>query len=470
MAALAVFAFLWAVARAALQSVTGDEADTYTAFVARQTDLHWYPAANNHILNSLLIRVTTAIFGVSHLSLRAPALLGAALYIAAAFVLCRLIATRARVRLPLFVCLVFNPLVFDHFVAARGYGFALALWLWAVTAQAWAYSGSERERIMAATGVSSALLALSFTANFSFAFFCAATWIAFLILALTTFGRSGRLLLTSAWPGLLVIAALPSWTLLQWPAGQFFFGATSLKATFKSLADASTYELNPLFVNPLLLETLRPLAPYLIPALLLAALAHGIALAVGRAGRGPLARFGLALGGALVLALGVHRLAYRFFHLLLPLERTAVYIIPAVLLIAGVLLSLAGGSRWTRRALLGMLCAVAAWNLASLRLNYFYEWRYQQDIKSAWHVVAWYHRNRGVRDVEVSWQYHGAMNFYREMARLEDLPPFPSARPHATDRQMYVVDLHSEQAFVDAQHLAIVWRGETTDMAIGLRP
>ena len=38
-------------------------------------------ASNNHVLNSLLMRLFTSVFGVSHLSVRAPALLGAALYI-----------------------------------------------------------------------------------------------------------------------------------------------------------------------------------------------------------------------------------------------------------------------------------------------------------------------------------------------------------------------------------------------------
>src|SRR5271165_4913848 len=86
--ATALFALLWAVARACVQSITIDEADTYLVWVARHDPSHWSPASNNHILNSLLMRFFTAVFGPFHLTVRAPALLGAALYIAAAYLLC----------------------------------------------------------------------------------------------------------------------------------------------------------------------------------------------------------------------------------------------------------------------------------------------------------------------------------------------------------------------------------------------
>src|SRR5674476_1290617 len=73
----ALFALLWAVARACVQSITIDEADTYLVWVARHDPSQWEAASNNHVLNSLLMRLFTSVFGVSHLSVRAPALLGA---------------------------------------------------------------------------------------------------------------------------------------------------------------------------------------------------------------------------------------------------------------------------------------------------------------------------------------------------------------------------------------------------------
>src|ERR1035441_410850 len=107
----AIFALLWAVARACVQSITIDEADTYLTWVARHDPSHWEAASNNLVLNSLLMRLFTSVFGVSHLSVRAPALLGAALYMGAAYLLCRKLTPELRLQWPVFVCLVYNPFV-----------------------------------------------------------------------------------------------------------------------------------------------------------------------------------------------------------------------------------------------------------------------------------------------------------------------------------------------------------------------
>ena len=73
-----VFALLWVVARASVQSLTIDEADTYLSWVRPAWPSHWSAYANNHVLNSMLMRLFTSIFGASALTLRLPALIGAA--------------------------------------------------------------------------------------------------------------------------------------------------------------------------------------------------------------------------------------------------------------------------------------------------------------------------------------------------------------------------------------------------------
>ena len=103
----AVFAMAWAVARAYVQSITIDEADTYNSFVFRHLYLWW--AANNHIVNSTLMYGFTEWLGTSQFTVRLPALLGAALYIAAVYRLCRLLGASLLVQVTLFLCMVFNP-------------------------------------------------------------------------------------------------------------------------------------------------------------------------------------------------------------------------------------------------------------------------------------------------------------------------------------------------------------------------
>lgn len=128
----AVFAWVWVFARACIQSIVIDEADTYRVFVARPSPSHWEAAANNHVLNSLLMRLSVALFGASALSLRLPALLGAAIYIASCFVIVRRVSRSTILQWSLLACLVFSPFVMDYLVAARGYSLAVAFLMFAV--------------------------------------------------------------------------------------------------------------------------------------------------------------------------------------------------------------------------------------------------------------------------------------------------------------------------------------------------
>ena len=126
---------LWLVClyRAITQSIVHDEALTYQLYLAgpaaRIFDLF---DANHHFLNTLLMKVSVSLFGLSQWSMRLPALAGAALYFAAVY----RIATRhfrtVAASLLMAGLLTLNPLILDFMVAARGYGMALGLFLWAL--------------------------------------------------------------------------------------------------------------------------------------------------------------------------------------------------------------------------------------------------------------------------------------------------------------------------------------------------
>src|ERR1017187_1067764 len=68
----AAFAILWAVMRACHQSITMDEAMTWRSYVAPADPNHWTAHSNNHVLNSILMRLAIAAFGLSELSVRLP--------------------------------------------------------------------------------------------------------------------------------------------------------------------------------------------------------------------------------------------------------------------------------------------------------------------------------------------------------------------------------------------------------------
>jgi hypothetical protein len=449
--AAALFALLWAVARACVQSITIDEADTYLVWVARHYPSHWEAASNNHVLNSLLMRLFTSVFGVSHLSVRAPALLGAALYIFAAYLLCRKLTPELRVQWPVFVCLVYNPFVFDYLVAARGYALALGF-LMCLLAVAM-YTRLD----VPACALCSVCAALSFAANFSFAFVNAFAMLAILIWACarTQVNQTRvRLLGACVLPGLLVSMFLSVPAVLHWPNGQLNYGAHSLGEMFATVARASLYRLNPQIVNPLLYQLLEHAKPFLLPALL--------ALAAWQWVRRRPAISG-ALLGILAAAAGAHWLLLKVFHVPLPMDRTAIWMAPLCVLAIG-------AAAANRRALTVMLYVMSFYFLLCLRLNYFKEWDWDADVNRIYPVVAWYNHTYGVRDVASNWMYGSSLNFYRVQSGRESFGEIESPTQLPTGRSLYVLCYPFDEDFVRQQHLRVVYHAPNTEAVVAVRP
>jgi hypothetical protein len=494
----AVFAFAWALARAATQSIVIDEADTYLSFVAPLRPLHWYPAANNHILNSILMRLSTSVFGVNHLSVRAPALLGAAIYITAGYVLCRLLTSEIWLQWCLFVCLVYNPFVFDYFVAARGYGLADAFLLSGVTFAAWRYLRRITDSRTLRTNLfwSSCCFGLVIAANFSFAIVAIAATVLCYVSAANGLRHQPRetpvsrleyllLAIAAAVPAILAAFFFCGYTAFRFPRSELVFGTKSLFATVSSVVNDSLYELNPDILNPLLLPLFRAIQPGIFPALVGTSLIcvviatfdwrHRSAIPSRR-----LATLSAFAAFAIVLTLGVHRLLFHFFRILLPLDRTALYLVPLGTIALGSLTCFSRSSsrlgRLGGRALAFVLLCLAVYFLFSLRLRYFQEWRYDADVREAYSVLSCLNQRFGIKRVPSNWRYSSSLNFYRAMSRTEDFDLFeypPSAYPpsgYLPSAAAFVLYIPEDQAFIEKNSLMIAYRGELTDMVIATNP
>lgn len=475
---------LWVIARAHVQAITIDEAESYLIWVARAEPSHWVPAANNHLLNSLLTRFFTAVFGASHLTVRAPALMGAAIYTCAAYSLCRLLTREVLLQWLVFVCLVWNPFVLDYMVAARGYSLAVAFLMCAIAIAA--HCQRERDGQVPSTIVPCALCsisaALSFAANFSFAFANAATMLIIFLWACRlrthSLKQRAQVLAACTAPGLLVTLLLSASLVLQWPRGQLWYGATSLHETVSSVVEASLYELNPQIVNPLLYPALKRLAPLLLPALGALCLTRLIQLLLHRRSRRETndrwpEAFGAALSGILLLSLGVHWLSFRLFHLLLPRGRTALYVVPLATLIIGAIAAIPSPSRAGRLCRLGLISLLfftGVYFFLCLRLTYFKEWKWNADVNTVYRVVSCYNRIYGVKDIVSSWQYVSALNFYRKLSGDETIPEFVSVAKYPAAKEIYVLDQAFGQGFIAEQGLRVVYRGELSRATIAIRP
>jgi hypothetical protein len=117
---------LLAAFRAALLFMTWDETHTLLNYTSTLSAVFFLDGANNHPLHSILIMLSTDLFGMGEWSIRLPAVLTGCAYFATSV----LIAIRTPAPFAVAAVLTLNPLLFDYFQLARGYGLsALAVLL-----------------------------------------------------------------------------------------------------------------------------------------------------------------------------------------------------------------------------------------------------------------------------------------------------------------------------------------------------
>jgi len=448
---VALFAMAWAIMRAAVQSITIDEAVTYNIWVFNGHYL-WY-AANNHILNSTLMYAFTGLLGLSQFTARLPALIGAALYISAAYRFCRLLGASVFVQLTMFVCLVFNPFILDYLVAARGYGLALGFLIWAMLYSAEAHL--KGRFLVLACAVSSACAGMSVNANFSFAFVDLATMTALLLWA--WYKRPDqwiRLLAACVLPAAAILAIVSGYALLHRHPGELIYGAQGLGETFRTIIDASLFR-----------SHLDFLAPLVFPLV-------GITGLVWMFYSAPrIAPLGWVAVGIFAVTVAIHLTAFRLFGLLLPKDRTAIFFFPLFVIIAGVLAAIPEPShpgRYLRTGFVAALAFMAVYFLLCLRLTYFKEWSWDSDVQKSYTVLSCLNREHNLTYVASTWEYRGPLNFY-QLAQPTSIREIDETfDPLQT--QVYVVDMRHNPDVMQEKDLKIFYRGPTSDLVLAASP
>jgi len=124
--AILFFVFAVSVYRAKTQMIAHDEAFSYERFLDQGVEHVLHYDAANHVLQTLLAKPIVKVLGVSEFTLRLPTLLGTAVYLTFAYLLCRQLFGEGLVFVLTVALLALNPLVRDFLVAARGYSLGLA--------------------------------------------------------------------------------------------------------------------------------------------------------------------------------------------------------------------------------------------------------------------------------------------------------------------------------------------------------
>jgi hypothetical protein len=469
----AAFALVWSVLRAAQQAITLDEADTYLWFGSREAKFIWYPFPNNHVLNSLLIWLSTHVFGVSALTVRLPALLGAALYISVAYFLCRAITDRFALQFATLICLVYNPFVLDFFAAARGYSLANAFLMAALAIPVW-HTRAGRKSVPVSSALASAAIGLSFASNLSFAFVDSAALLVVVIWAIRRRGLNSmlRIIGCCTLPALVVSLGMCGYPIAHYPRNELWYGARSLGEMTQSLVDASLYRLCGPLANS---EALKSVGRWLLLALGVLCTCRLILGSLDREFRRNVrARIAASLAGVLILTLTAHYLAFRVANLPLPMSRTGIFFLwLCTLLIAVVAASPAESlfSRWLGYAITGVLLCLAAHYLLCLRYTYFWEYEKAADMKEVYRVIERLNRTYGIQEFTADGAYRSPLNFYRAVSKTDKFPPlegYPGMVPPG--KAVYILHGTYYRAFMDEHKLVVVYRGRISQVVVAVPP
>jgi hypothetical protein len=443
------------VARSAAVAITHDEALTFLIHVPgswSEVLAHSrYIGSNNHLLTTVLVKGLLGVLPPTELVLRLPALLGLGLYVAACWSLLRAWTTGPRVVLGL-VLLTANPFLVDMFTVARGYGLGLgllaaaaAMAVRAATTSAAGLAPSGRRAVLEAAAAG--LSALAVLANLSLVFGVAALGALVAISA-------ARAVLSAGGPrqgARLACAVVVPWGL----------AALVLRVVYSRavLARIGYYVADWGGTRGFWADSVRSL----VDATLYGATWPGLATA-GTAGLAVLLAAGGVAGGWWVWhRRGVHpvalvsafvglvwagmALAFVAAGVRWPLDRSAIMLIPGLLLVLVTGWELASRSRAPvgRAIAIGagsLVVALAAVELARANLSKTYLWPHDAATRQVMRSVATLAApapKESVRMV-VSWPLEPAVNFYRVVRQLDGLAPVNRARPQPGADLYYLLE------------------------------
>lgn len=412
--------------RATTFPFTHDESVSFAIF-------SWQPVyektANNHLLNTFLMRQFSYLFGNSELALRLPTLLAQALYLGCGIALSMRLQN-VWMQVSSFAMLNLNPFLLDFFFLARGYGLALGFLMLSLLLYARALHEKKKPIFVLFAYLSTAAGALAVLANFSFLNFYLPLLAACTLLLVTDeslrnfttqhiLSTLGMLIVNCAYLGFV---ALKTFDLQQ--RGELYFGGHDgfISDTLASLVHSSLY-----FASYPQIST-GQISGFVI-GIFFISLVYGIFLWFRKANQ-PLFLFYLFI---LTISIVLPLVQHQALGTLFPIERAALYYLPLFALTFTAALDLAVqqlGRDLLRALVLLVPIAVAvllSWHLYhTLNIDTTYTWNYDAHDKEVIELInrdhAAHSPNSKVR-LGVTWLMEPSLNFYRVTRNYTWLAP-----------------------------------------------
>ncbi len=381
--------------------------------------------ANNHPLNTALMKLSSSLFGISEISTRLPALVGQLIYLVAGYILVSLLFSQWWKKSIAMSFLAFHPFLIDYFSAARGY--ALSLGLLALGIAMIAYSvRSPIGRNYKWSEIGLLLSSLAATNNLNFIHAFLALTICHLCVTLRT-QRRNRVFLFSR--GLIIALIPPILVYVRnfWKAyttGAFYVGGQEgfWKDTLPSLINITTYHFDP----NISYQILKIIFLFIV----------GVGIWVVYKAHKPVPVFYTSV---FFLTMVSVYFSFEIAHVEVVVERGAIYLIFLFsIFILSVWNSLEIGfkNRVWSVLLIGIILFITGYYLTNIQFSYYYTWPYDRHTKEAFSTIINDYKNSGRTGkitIGATWLFEPSLNFYR----IENNDNFVEPITRATTNESY---------------------------------
>jgi len=423
-----IFAILiaYVASRAALMSITHDEALTYVWHIKGSvTDIVSFSTPglpdNNHMLFTLLAKASTTTFGPGELALRLPSVIAYAGFLAALYLTLRLFVQGVVLWL-FFLFVALNPYVVDMFSIARGYGLGMAL----ATAGLYLVLSATEDKESSAWKLvlAGALFALAALAHFAMLLL----FIAFLglrvLAAAAAFFRgvfwrrrvAVEAIGLASVAGLLVAASIRPFLIISRSPGLLTDSARPSPSFFSGTVDT------------LLAGSLRNVDPPALVGVILCALVAVALILLAVKARSLVQHrrlLGLVIVTGLLVAVCVGTvLQHDLFGVAYLAERRAVFLIPLFGIMCAQLFA---GRNFLLSPSARALISVAALSplillpklVAGADLRMTWDWAYDADTETMIRQLEAVPHEHAPYTIGIHWQFEPSINFYREVDKLD---------------------------------------------------
>ncbi len=447
--AIALMRFIFCCYRASHQSVVIDEAFSFRRFVSGPwAQIYSKYDAGNHVLYSILAKLSIQTLGLSEFSLRLPSLLAGLFLTLGIFHVLRL-TTPPLIRWLAFVALILHPLLLDFSVAARGYGLSLAFLIWAID--------FAIQRRYALCGM---LLGLSVSANLTSAFPAAGLMLAILLLEHTAWAERFRSLAVVVATAETIFFAICFQAVRTAGRDSFYFGSSTITQSLFGLIHESFHAtrrgglLGEAKLTPVILYAILPL----IAIFMLAGLFRGSG---SRRGLFPF----VTLAGAVLTIMVAHYAV----ELPYPADRTGLHLVVLFGIAWAIAAARIRSKPW--RAIQMALASLMAIQFATqLHGQYFSVWAFDMTTKQFAEEIKRMSAGKPANSLTVSatWLNRESLEFYRQLLNITALQPVRHIQPTEFSGYDFYVLTDADVVGIDRRPIRIIFRDSRAGSVLGV--